>query len=79
MGAGGSPGCSAKARPCGDGALALPAGSLALTLQQVGDEQRRALVAAGQPPLCQVLLDLQGEEVPVGGTGARPGGSWVLG
>lgn len=47
--------------------------SPAITLQQVGHEQRRALVAAGQPPLCQVLLDLEGEEVPVEGTGACPG------
>lgn len=43
--------------PCGH--------SPALTLQQVGDKQRCALVAAGQPPQCQVLLDLEGEEVPV--------------
>lgn len=52
--------------------------SLVLTLQQVGDEQRRALVTAGQPPLCQVLLDLEGEEVPVEGD-RSPGGNWVLG
>lgn len=58
--------------------------SPALTLQQVGDEQRRALVTAGQPPQRQVLLDLEGEEVPVegdrspeagpGSTGALPRG-----
>ena len=47
----------------------------ALTLQQVGDEQRRALVAAGQPPRCQVLLDLEGEEVPVEGDRSVPWGS----
>ena len=68
--AGGTPGYTAKAllstpspgkghRPCRH--------SPALTLQQVGDEQRRALVTAGQLPQCQVLLDLEGEEVPVEG------------
>lgn len=36
-----------------------------LTLQQVGHEQRCTLVTAGQPPLGQVLLDLESEEVPV--------------
>lgn len=46
----------------------------ALTLQQVGDEQRRALVTAGQPPQRQVLLDLEREEVPVQGTGAALSG-----
>lgn len=53
--------CMAQATPCSP---------TALTLQQVGDEQRRTLVTAGQPRQRQVLLDLQGEEVPAGGTGA---------
>lgn len=44
----------------------------ALTLQQVGDEQRRALVTAGQPPQRQVLLDLECEEIPAEGTGDNP-------
>lgn len=47
---------------------------LALTLQQVGDDQCRALVTAGQPPLCQVLLDLEGEEIPVEGDRSMPWG-----
>lgn len=91
MTAGGVPGYAAKVplstqspgkrrRPCGH--------SPALTLQQVGDEQRCALVAARQPPQCQVLLDLEGEEVPVewdrsmgGAPGGVPGSaeSWALG
>lgn len=53
--------CTAEAKPCSPAAL---------TLQQVGDEQRRTLVTAGQSRQCQVLLDLQGEEVPARRTGA---------
>lgn len=51
----------------------------ALTLQQVGDEQRRALVTAGQPPQRQVLLDLECEEIPAEGTGdtLRGDSSWA--
>lgn len=75
--AGEAPGCTAEAplstlspgkghHPCGH--------SLALTLQQVGDEQRCALVAAGQPPQRQVLLDLEGEEVPAEGDRSVPWG-----
>lgn len=51
--------------------------SPALTLQQVGDEQRCALVTAGQPPQCQVLLDLEGEEVPAEGNRSLPWWRWA--
>lgn len=67
----GSPGCTGTVPR--EGALSLQAPP-ALTLQQVGDEQRRALVTAGQPPLGQVLLDLEGEEVPVEGHRSMPWG-----
>lgn len=72
-----SPGCTGTVPRKGtvprEGAVS-PQAPPALTLQQVRDEQRRALVTAGQPPLGQVLLDLEGEEVPVEGHRSMPWG-----